>query len=154
MSIIVEMYKITFFEKKRILILSIKMVQPDITVYYSNSASNNYEILASSASWKEKISNVPVYADFNLTIPIGNITTTLLKKKGITLFSANVIFTVVNGAINYANSELSPTKGENVYVDTITSGNGDFTFVDGYVISIFDPNSDTVILQFYFNKVC
>jgi hypothetical protein len=86
-----------------------------------------------------------------LTNSIGYITTTLTENKEVTLFSSYVIFSVINGAISYAKTQFT-SYNKNYYVDTITYGNGDFTFSKGYVITYIPENINVIKAEFYLTK--
>ena len=130
------------------------MRKSDLTVYFSARASNIFETLASSCSWKEKINQIPIYSDKALTKKVGFIVTTLTESNKVTIFSSNVVFTVLNGSINYNHSQLSSTNSNRVFLDTITYGNGDFSFSKGYVITIFPKTDqqDTATVKFYLTR--
>jgi hypothetical protein len=128
------------------------MMTPDLVIYYSKSDSDVYETLASSKNWVEKINNIPIYSDALLTNSIGYITTTFTENKEITLFSSYVIFSVINGAINYAHTQFTSDNNNSYYVDTITYGNGDFTFSKGYVITYIPENLNVIKAEFYLTK--
>jgi hypothetical protein len=126
--------------------------KPDLTFYYSHKAALNYEVLAKCSSATEYIStNIPIYANSDLTGQIGYQTQIHIKDAKITSFTCYVLFSTFNGSLTFYNIDPANTSfTDPLFLDTIISGSGDLLGSTGIVATVVLNDLRTVYV--YFDK--
>lgn len=124
--------------------------KPDLIYYSIKKELSQYYVLAKCPVATEYISpNYNIYADKELTIPIGYITGKILQDQNITSYTGYVKFTTFNGALTYYS--INPDGYESpIYNNTILAGSGDLLGTTGIVSSI--ANKNYLANYVYFNK--
>jgi hypothetical protein len=126
--------------------------QPDLVYYSPFVALKDFEILAKCSTTTEYVaSNYKIYANPNLVDEIGFITSKLIQDKYITSFIGYVTFTSFNGTLNY-NAINLVNEDQPIFINTITSGNGDLLGVKGYVSSITSQDKKYLTNYVYFDN--
>ena len=124
---------------------------PDLIYYSDKKDLPDYDILEKSKNDTEYIStNLNIYADSKLTIPIGYITGRVLQDQNITSYTGYVKFTTFNGALTYY--AVSDDYYSSIYIDTILAGSGNLLGATGYVVVIRNEDLDYLINYVYLEK--